>query len=110
MCFLKLRLDEDESGFSAELGSMILVASFGSFPLTVTVATRGSRSYNSPLIRPPIRTVTGWGNDPMHHRLQKGKKQLDKNMQSANRVIYVNCAVEACLTRIELRGVYIRRM
>ena len=26
----------------------------------------GNRNYNSPLIRPPLRTVTGWGNDPMH--------------------------------------------
>ena len=26
----------------------------------------GNRNYNRPLIRPPLRTVTGWGNDPMH--------------------------------------------
>ena len=38
----------------------------GLFPLTVTVTTRGNRNYNSPLIRPPLRTVTGWGNDPIH--------------------------------------------
>ena len=36
----------------------------GLFPLAVTVTTRGIRSYNSPLIRPPLKTVTGWGNDP----------------------------------------------
>ena len=39
---------------------------YGLFPLTVTVTTRGHRNYNSPLIRPPLRTVTGWGNDPRH--------------------------------------------
>ena len=36
----------------------------GLFPLTVTVTTRGNRNYNTPLFRPPLRTVTGWGNDP----------------------------------------------
>ena len=38
----------------------------GLFPLTVIVTTRGNRSYNNPLIRPPLRTVTGWGNDPRY--------------------------------------------
>ena len=30
----------------------------------------GSRNYNSPLIRPPLRTVTGWGNDPRSKALE----------------------------------------
>ena len=38
----------------------------GIFPLTVTVTTRGNRNYNSPLIRPPLRTVTGRGDDPTY--------------------------------------------
>ena len=36
----------------------------GLFPLTETVTIRGHRNYDSPLMRPPLRTVTGWGNDP----------------------------------------------
>ena len=36
----------------------------GFFPLTVTITTRGNRNSSSPLIRPPLWTVTGWGNDP----------------------------------------------
>ena len=36
----------------------------GSFPLTVTVTTRGYRSYKNPLNKAPLRTVTGRGNDP----------------------------------------------
>ena len=44
----------------------------GLFPLTVTVTTRGNRNHNSPLIiRPSLRTVTGWGNDPNQgHQLE----------------------------------------
>ena len=38
----------------------------GSFPLTVTVTTMGNRSYNSPLNKAPLRTVTGRGNDPKY--------------------------------------------
>ena len=34
-----------------------------SLPLTVTDTTRGNTNYNSPSI-PPLRIVTGWGNDP----------------------------------------------
>ena len=30
----------------------------------MAVTTRGNGSHNSPLIRPSVRTVTGWGNDP----------------------------------------------
>ena len=41
-------------------------ACIGSFPLTVTVTTMGNRSYNSPLNKAPLRTVTGRGNDPTH--------------------------------------------
>ena len=40
----------------------------GSFPLTVTVTTMGNRSYNSPLNKAPLRTVTGRGNDPTDMR------------------------------------------
>ena len=39
---------------------------FGSFPLTVTVTTMGNRSYNSPLNKAPLRTVTRRGNDPTY--------------------------------------------
>ena len=35
-------------------------------PLTVTVTTMGNRSYNSPLSKAPLRTVTGRGNDPRY--------------------------------------------
>ena len=40
------------------------VEGFGSFPLTVTVTTLGSRSYESPLNKATLRTVTGRRNDP----------------------------------------------
>ena len=39
---------------------------FGLVPLTVTVTTRGNRSYKNPLNKAPLRTVTGRGNDPSH--------------------------------------------
>ena len=35
-------------------------------PLTVTVTTMGNRSYNSPLNKAPLRTVTERGNDPTY--------------------------------------------
>ena len=37
---------------------------FESFTLTVAVTTMGYRNYSSPLLRPPLRTVPGKGNDP----------------------------------------------
>ena len=36
----------------------------GSFPLSVTVTTMGSRNYTNPLNKAPLRTVAGRGNDP----------------------------------------------
>ena len=50
-------------GFRVRVGRELPL---GLFPLTVTVTTRGNRDYNSPLIRPPLRSVTGWGNDPSY--------------------------------------------
>ena len=41
-------------------------AYLGFFPFTVTVTTRVNRDYKGPLIRPPLRTVTGWGNNPKY--------------------------------------------
>ena len=45
--------------------SMSLVVGFrlGHSPVAVVVTARGNRSYNCPLIKPPLRTVTGWGKD-----------------------------------------------
>ena len=41
------------------------MAYLGSFPLTVTVATMGYRSYKNLRTKAPERTVTGRGKDPL---------------------------------------------
>ena len=48
------------------VSSIIVGIYCGSFPLTVTVTTMGNRSYNCPLNKAPLRTVTGRGNDPIY--------------------------------------------
>ena len=53
-------------------GVGFFTVSVGSFPLTVTVTTMGNRSYNSPLSKAPLRTVTERGNDPMYQVLDVG--------------------------------------
>ena len=72
----------------------------GSFPLTVTATTMGYRSYENPLKKAPLRTVTGRGNDPrytMHFKKLKpclslgpffktsGQKHLDPLSRHLNR-------------------------
>ena len=49
--------------------------------LTVTVTTRGSRSYKNPL-KAPLRTVTGRGNDPRFHPEFGDQRVLPQNFKT----------------------------
>ena len=42
----------------------------GSLHFTITATTMGDGNYNSPIIRPPLRTVAVRGNDPNHAQLK----------------------------------------
>ena len=48
------------------VGSLLwqLKSNFGCSSFTVTLTTMGNMSYDNPLIKPPLKTVTGTGNDP----------------------------------------------